>query len=100
MGEHPTRLVDLTGHASKQMVYGVYGRYAEGLEADREAIAQYFRTGSTGPRRGHPRLNRGESHGESRRLQKTHLLKQQDIFWRKWMGIEPTEDAVNAFLRI
>ncbi|MBI5442755.1 MAG: DUF3596 domain-containing protein [Deltaproteobacteria bacterium] len=49
VGEHPNRLVNLMGHASKQMVYDVYGRYVEGLEADREAITEYFRTGFTGP---------------------------------------------------
>ena len=30
------------GHASKQMVYEVYGNYVEGLEEDAEAIYHYF----------------------------------------------------------
>ena len=29
-------------HASKQMVYEVYGNYVEGLEEDAEAIYNYF----------------------------------------------------------
>lgn len=38
----PNRLVDLMGHASKQMIYEVYGKYTEGLEQDRLAILRYF----------------------------------------------------------
>ncbi|QXM09166.1 hypothetical protein [Geomonas subterranea] len=36
------RLVNLMGHASKQMIYEVYGRYVEGLEQDRLRILSYF----------------------------------------------------------
>jgi len=36
------RLVNLMGHASKQMIYEVYGRYVEGLERDRLKILAYF----------------------------------------------------------
>ena len=36
------RLVSLMGHASKQMVYEVYGKYTEGLEKDRMAILRYY----------------------------------------------------------
>jgi integrase len=36
------RLVDLMGHASKQMIYEVYGKYVKGLEEDRLAIFRYF----------------------------------------------------------
>ena len=32
----------MMGHASKQMVYEVYGKYVEGLEKDRMAILRYF----------------------------------------------------------
>jgi integrase len=38
----PNRLVDLMGHASKQMIYEVYGKYTKGLEQDRLAILRYF----------------------------------------------------------
>lgn len=38
----PNRLVKLMGHASKQMVYEVYGNYVEGLEHDAENIFNYF----------------------------------------------------------
>lgn len=30
------------GHASKQMIYEVYGRFIEGLDEDRETIIEYF----------------------------------------------------------
>jgi len=30
------------GHASKKMIYEVYGRYVEGLEKDRLQILGYF----------------------------------------------------------
>ncbi|GAB4279551.1 MAG: hypothetical protein Kow0092_35310 [Deferrisomatales bacterium] len=33
-GVHPDRVVRLMGHGSRQMVYEVYGRSAEGLEED------------------------------------------------------------------
>ena len=38
------RLVSLSlmSHASKQMIYDVYGQYVEGLEKDRMAILRYF----------------------------------------------------------
>lgn len=34
--------VKLMGHASKQMVYEVYGNYVDGLEEDAERIMDYF----------------------------------------------------------
>ena len=39
--EHP-RSVKLMGHASKQMVYEVYGNYVEGFEGDGERIFDYM----------------------------------------------------------
>ncbi len=42
IGINPLRLVKLMGHASKQMVYEVYGNYVEGLEEDGERIFEYF----------------------------------------------------------
>lgn len=42
IGCDPNRLVSLMGHASKQMIYEVYGKYTEGLEKDRQAIQVYF----------------------------------------------------------
>lgn len=42
VGIDPNRLVHLMGHASKQMIFEVYGRYTEGLEEDREEILGFF----------------------------------------------------------
>lgn len=42
VGTGPNKLVNLMGHASKQMIYEVYGRFVEGLDEDREAITEYF----------------------------------------------------------
>ena len=42
IGVNPLRLVKLMGHASKQMIYEVYGNYVEGLEEDTENILEYF----------------------------------------------------------
>ncbi|MCX5814397.1 MAG: tyrosine-type recombinase/integrase [Proteobacteria bacterium] len=42
VGINPLRLVKLMGHASKQMVYEVYGNYVEGLEKDGEKMLEYF----------------------------------------------------------
>jgi integrase len=42
MGMSMDRLVKLMGHGSKQMVYEVYGKYVEGLEADAEEILAFF----------------------------------------------------------
>jgi integrase len=42
LGIDPNRLVNLMGHASKQMIYEVYGRYTEGLEEDQAGILGYF----------------------------------------------------------
>jgi len=39
---HAEPIHSLMGHASKQMVYEVYGKYVEGLEKDRMAILRYF----------------------------------------------------------
>ncbi len=41
-GVHPERLVKLMGHGSKQMVYEVYGRYAEGIEHDARRVRDYL----------------------------------------------------------
>ena len=41
-GTGPNKLVNLMGHASKQMIYEVYGRFVEGLDEDKEAIIDYF----------------------------------------------------------
>jgi hypothetical protein len=30
------------GHASKRMIYDVYGRYVKGLDEDRSQILEYF----------------------------------------------------------
>ena len=38
----PNLLVNLMGHASKQMVYETYGNYVEGLEHDADKIYNYF----------------------------------------------------------
>jgi integrase len=45
IGIDPNRLVALMGHASKQMIYEVYGKYTEGLEKDRQGIKEYFGDG-------------------------------------------------------
>lgn len=42
VGILPLRLVDRMGHATKQMVFEIYGDYAEGLEQDKELIEAYF----------------------------------------------------------
>jgi len=42
IGINPMRMVNLMGHASKQMVYQNYGEYVEGLEDDVEDILRYF----------------------------------------------------------
>jgi integrase len=42
IGINMLRLVSLMGHASKQMVFEVYGNYVEGLEEDAEQIFEYF----------------------------------------------------------
>ncbi len=42
IGTDPNRLVDQNGHASKQMIYEVYGKYTEGLEQDKLAVLRYF----------------------------------------------------------
>jgi len=42
IGINPLKLVKLMGHASKQMVYEVYGNYVDGLEEDASAILDYF----------------------------------------------------------
>lgn len=38
----PNKLVNRMGHASKKMIYEVYGNYVEGLEKDARQIHQYF----------------------------------------------------------
>jgi integrase len=67
IGVNPLRLVKLMGHASKQMVYEVYGNYVEGLEEDAEAIYNYFDQDFITPRKkGSPvpfRYSTGHSRG-------------------------------------
>ena len=42
IGVDINRLENLMGHASKQMIYEVYGKYVEGLETDAGKILDYF----------------------------------------------------------
>jgi len=42
IGIDPNRLVSLMGHASKQLIFETYGKYAEGLEEDRAEILSYM----------------------------------------------------------
>lgn len=42
VGVHPSRVVALMGHGSKQMVYEVYAPYAEGIEGDIAPIRGYL----------------------------------------------------------
>lgn len=42
VGVTPVRLVEIMGHRDKQMIFGVYGRYREGLVEERRAIIEYL----------------------------------------------------------
>lgn len=51
IGINPLRLFGPMGHASKQMVFEVYGNYVEGLEDDAENIIEYFGQDFISPRK-------------------------------------------------
>ncbi len=38
----PVRLVEVMGHRDKKMIFGVYGRYRQGLVEERLAIMEYL----------------------------------------------------------
>jgi integrase len=42
VGVTPVRLVEIMGHRDKQMIFGVYGRYRQGLVEERQAILNYL----------------------------------------------------------
>jgi len=67
IGVNPLRLVSLMGHASKQMVFEVYGNYVEGLEEDAEDIFNYFGQDFLTPQRTKKKVLFGDSTGDSRR---------------------------------
>jgi integrase len=69
-GIHPERLIRLLGHGSKQMVYEVYGKYVDGIEADTGQIREYFGNaffGLSKTKTSSFPSSFGESHGESLR---------------------------------
>lgn len=68
IGINPLRLFSLMGHASKQMVYEVYGNYVEGLEDDAENIFEYFGQDFTNPRKRKNPVQFGYSTGYSRNV--------------------------------
>jgi len=68
IGINPLRLVSLMGHASKQMVFEVYGNYVEGLEEDAENIFNYFGEDFLYPRKTKNPALFGDSTGDSRRF--------------------------------
>lgn len=68
VGLPPLKLVRLMGHGSKQMVYEVYGQYAEGLEEDEELILDYFGTEFISRKKQKPLTATGESSGENQGL--------------------------------
>lgn len=41
-GMTPVRLVEVMGHRDKKMIFGVYGRYRQGLVEERRAILEYL----------------------------------------------------------
>jgi len=65
IGVNPLRLVSLMGHASKQMVYEVYGNYVEGLEDDAEEMLDYFGKDFVLPRKRKSPVLFGDSTGDS-----------------------------------
>lgn len=65
IGVNPLRLVKLMGHASKQMVYEVYGNYVEGLEEDAGLIFSYFGQDFITPRKKENPVPFGYSTGHS-----------------------------------
>lgn len=70
IGMNPMRLVNLMGHASKQMVYQNYGEYVEGLEDDLEDILRYFGMDFLvkPQKRKSPYMPFGDSYGDSHGL--------------------------------
>lgn len=72
LGTDPNRLVSLMGHASKQMVYEVYGKYTEGLEEDREDILGYF---------GHDFLTRGKQKEEGAKVFCESSVPVDESYW-------------------
>ena len=42
VGITPVRLVEVMGHRDKKMIFGVYGRYRQGLVEERRAILDYL----------------------------------------------------------
>jgi integrase len=65
VGINPLRLVKLMGHASKQMVYEVYGNYVEGLEEDGERIFEYMGKDFVIPQKSKSPVPYGYSTGDS-----------------------------------
>ncbi|MEA5112829.1 MAG: DUF3596 domain-containing protein [Geobacteraceae bacterium] len=66
IGINPLRLSSLMGHASKQMVFEVYGNYVEGLEEDAERILSYFGKDFLTPGKSKSPARFGDSTGDSR----------------------------------
>jgi integrase len=73
IGVNPLRLVKLMGHASKQMVYEVYGNYVEGLEEDAEMIYDYFGQDFITPRKKENPIPFRYSTGHSHRVDSSIL---------------------------
>ncbi|MBT0654775.1 Arm DNA-binding domain-containing protein [Geomobilimonas luticola] len=65
IGINPLRLFGLMGHASKQMVFEVYGNYVEGLEDDAEDIFHYFGQDFITPRKSKSPVPFRDSTGDS-----------------------------------
>ncbi len=63
--DHRQRLVSLMGHASKHMVFKIYGNYVEGLEEDTELIFEYFGADFLQPRKRKNPVPFGYSTGHS-----------------------------------
>ena len=75
------RLVKLMGHASKQMVYEVYGNYVEGLEEDAEAIYDYFGQDFITPRKKENPIPFRYSTGHSPRVNGSILSTSLGFLW-------------------
>lgn len=65
VGMTPVRLVEVMGHRDKKMIFGVYGRYRQGLVEERLAILEYLGEDFLNPEKAAALVPHSETYSET-----------------------------------
>lgn len=75
VGMNPVRLVEVMGHRDKKMIFGVYGRYRQGLVEERREIMKYLGEDFLKPENSSALVPHSETYSETQGPKDANYLK-------------------------